>query len=133
MPGLEETKQCPICGETIKAVAVKCRFCGQYLDGRPPESPSDDFALKMLLPVGRSGWAIAAGYLGLLSCFPFVGLLFGLAALWTGLKARQEIRANPKLGGSGRAMFGIILGSICALGNAILVVGLIVGLLQGKH
>ena len=30
----------------------------------PRPAPGDDPVMRMLLPVGRSGWAIAAGYLG---------------------------------------------------------------------
>jgi hypothetical protein len=27
----EATKRCPYCAEVIKAAAVKCRFCGEFL------------------------------------------------------------------------------------------------------
>ena len=28
---MEDTKQCPFCGETIKSKAQKCKFCGKWL------------------------------------------------------------------------------------------------------
>jgi hypothetical protein len=30
---------CPICGEEIAETAIKCRFCNEYVDGRPQPPP----------------------------------------------------------------------------------------------
>jgi hypothetical protein len=84
-----------------------------------PTRPSqgDDPMMRMLLPVGRSGWAIAAGYLGLLS---FLGI-FAPAALVVGIVAVRDIGQHPEKHGLGRAWFGIVMG---VLGSIALAVGI---------
>lgn len=34
-----DSMSCPFCAEQIKATAVKCRFCGEFLDGRTTQGP----------------------------------------------------------------------------------------------
>ena len=83
----------------------------------PPAVPApasgrlgDDAGMRLLLPVGRSGLAIAAGYLGLFS------LVLGPAplSLLISILAIRDIRksrgtARPKHG-MGRAIFGLVMG-----------------------
>lgn len=72
----------------------------------PSKSMGSDPTMRMLLPVCRSFWAIAAGYLGLISIL-FLPALF---ALITGIFAVLDIKKNPEKHSIGRAIFGIAMG-----------------------
>lgn len=83
----------------------------------PPRLPStlaNDPLARVLLPVGRSGWAIAAGYLGLFSLLVAPAPL----AIAAGLLALADMRRHPEKLGMGRAVFGLVMG---ALGTVALV------------
>jgi hypothetical protein len=80
--------------------------------GPPPTRIEDDPAMRWVLPVGTSIWAIAAGYLGLFSliCFPApLALMCSVIAIW-------HLRKNPRLSGWGRAILGLVLGTLGTMG-----------------
>jgi hypothetical protein len=77
--------------------------------------------MRWVLPVGQSVWSIASGYLGLLSlalCF------FGPFAVLTGIMAIIELRKNPQMSGWGRAIVGIVLGSVGSLGLILAIIAI---------
>lgn len=124
MSEADASKSCPYCGETILAVAKKCRFCRKYLDDvlaaenaptvhRRNSTPSAEE--RMLMPVGRPISAIAAGYLGLLAFIPMLGIGFGLLGVIFGTQALKAISEDPELSGKGRAWFGIVAGGILGM------------------
>ena len=75
---------------------------------RVPFQKTPDLGMRMLLPVGRSGFAIAAGYCGLFGFIPIVGLL---AILFSTL-AIFDLRKHPEKTGWGRILTGYILGTL---------------------
>ncbi|MBK1828878.1 DUF4190 domain-containing protein [Haloferula rosea] len=87
----------------------------------PPMPPAggqrlgDQAGMRLLLPVGNSGWAIASGYLGLVS----VLILPAPFAMVTGILALREIKRSKQTGrrkhGTGRAIFGLVMGGLCSL------------------
>lgn len=96
--------------------------------GQPPQplpgggyDIGQDPAMRLLIPVGLSGWAIAAGYAGLFSllCFPGpLAILFALLAI-------RDIRRDPRKHGMGRAIFGLVMGTV---GTLILLAMIVSGL-----
>ena len=106
-------KSCPYCAEEIPAQVNVCPYCKSPVvtpaeAPRPAEDIGQNAGMRMLLPVGRSGWAIAAGYFGLFSfvvCPAPIALVLGWVAI-------RDIRRKPELHGMGLAVFGLVMGIV---------------------
>jgi hypothetical protein len=113
-------------GATKAPPPLPPRSAGPPAWGQPPAvAPQPrpgsgvDPAMRWLVPIDRSGWAIAAGYLGL---FSFFGGFLGPVAIAVSIFAIRDIRKHPERHGMGRAVFGLIAG---ILGTMILVILLV--------
>ena len=91
----------------------------------PPVRPDigQDAGMRMLLPVGRSGWAIAAGYLGLFALL----IMPAPIALIISIIAIIDIRRHPEKHGMGRAIFGLVMGILGTLMLGFMVVAILTG------
>jgi hypothetical protein len=91
----------------------------------PPQPLGENAGVRMLLPVGRSGWAIAAGYLGLFSvlgCFAPISIIVSIIAI-------RDIKTHPDRHGMGRAVFGLVMGIL----GSILLVGMASGMMSNRR
>jgi len=117
------TMYCRRCGKQLHASSRFCTQCGAATGeagaaGEVLPEPliisiedntgAADPALRYLLPIGRSGWAIASGYLALCSFF----LIPALLALLCGIMAVRDLNLHPEKTGMPRAIFGILLGGL---------------------
>src|SRR5262245_3907079 len=87
----------------------------------PPSRPiEDEPGMRWILPVGQSIWSIIAGYLGLLSliCLP------APLALLVSIIAIVHLRSNPRLSGWGRAIFGLVMGTLGTIGFVMMVIAM---------
>lgn len=110
---------CPSCGAEMREGALVCGGCGWR---EQVASVEDDVAMRILLPVGRSFYAIAAGYFGLFSLIVFpapLALLFGILGL-------RDIKRHPEKGGRGRAIFGVVMGTIFSAVLLMLVASMVI-------
>ena len=91
-----------------------------YAGPPPPGQRRDigeDAGMRMLIPVGRSPWAIIAGYLGLLSPL----LIFAPFALIVSIMAMRDIKQR-NTHGMGRAIFGLIMGGLFTIVGTLAIV-----------
>lgn len=107
---------CPHCGTQISEDAHQCTACRRPIPakGSVPSAPprlADDPAMRILLPVGRSGLAIAAGYAGLFALL----VVPAPVALILGFLAYRDLKQHPEKRGMGRTVFGLVLGSLGTL------------------
>lgn len=108
-----QTVTCPKCAanlvteglepdQTIQCASCRAKFRLETTLGHLPHSSRQ---------VSRSGWSLAACYLGVLSLLP----LFGLAALVAGILGVRDLRRYPAKHGLKGAIFGILAGSLTSL------------------
>jgi hypothetical protein len=106
---------CTKCGSENVEHATFCAACGQRLLVAQPRPAyrglEDDPAMRIVLPVGRSGLAIAAGYAGLFALVVYPGPI----ALVLGILAVLDLKKHPEKHGMGRAVFAIVAGGAATL------------------
>lgn len=115
---------CRNCGTENDDNNFLCRKCKRILQPSLPDEARDrsgsDPAMRFLIPIDRSGLAIAAGYAGLFA----VLLVFAPLALILGVLALRDLRRHPEKIGIGRAIFGLVMG---ILGTVFLILLIVFG------
>jgi len=117
---------CTKCGQKNLKNTSKCTRCGYVLHGpAQPRYVVPDGTMGGLIPY-KNAQALWAYYLGIFSLIPGFGLPLGIAALILGIKGLKYAELHPETQGKGHAWTGVILGGVCAAGNTLVFVGLVV-------
>lgn len=110
----------PVQGQAVQGQPAPWRSPpGQFPAQHPATDPGPSDAMHWIVPVGRSWQSIAAGYLAFASLLfgmfgPF-GIVVGGATLWISIWALRLAKRGGH--GSGRAIFGVVGGTIGLIGG----------------
>jgi GYF domain 2/Domain of unknown function (DUF4190) len=98
----------PLQGDGPPSLPTSAAPLGYYAPPSPGKDIGQNAGIRMLMPVGRSTWAMVAGYLGLFS----LAIAPAPFAVFVSIMAIRDIRRHPDRHGMGRAIFGLVMGSI---------------------
>jgi hypothetical protein len=98
---------CRRCQRPVVFQTPQCPHCGLWF----VSTDGHDAVMRGLLPVGRTGLSIVAGYLGIAAVF----LLPAPLALAIGIWAIADLKKQPDKHGMGRAIFGVVMGGLGTL------------------